>query len=173
MTDGEHDLRGQVIVAPVSGVVHDLAEVPDPVFAEQMVGPGVAILPDGEHTMQVLSPASGVLHKAQPHAVVVGVPQAGPGAGVLVHLGLDTVRLDGAGFTLQARPGVHVHPGTHLIDWDPGPAHAAGLPLISPVIVLGAKPEHLRTLARPGTSVRAGQALLAWTPPGAAAAPAP
>ncbi|WP_434081615.1 PTS sugar transporter subunit IIA [Sanguibacter sp. Z1732] len=155
----------EVVVAPISGVVRDLAQVPDPVFAQEMVGPGLAIEPDGQHTMQVLAPVTGVLLKAHPHAVAVAVPAAGEGAGVLVHLGLDTVGLNGAGFTLHTGAGAQVHRGAHLIDWDPAPALAAGLDLISPVIVLGATSGQLTVLARPGASVRAGQALLSWTAP--------
>lgn len=155
----------EVVVAPISGVVRELAQVPDPVFAEQMVGPGAAIEPDADHVLQVLAPVSGTLLKAHPHAVVVAVADAGEGAGVMVHLGLDTVGLDGAGFTLHTGAGEQVHRGTHVIDWDPGPAGAAGLALISPVIVLGAAPGQLRMLATPGSRVRAGQALLAWGQP--------
>jgi len=152
------------VVAPISGVVRALRDVPDPVFAEEMVGPGIAIEPDGDRLLQVLSPVAGVLHKVQPHAVVVAVPQAGPDAAVLVHLGLDTVRLDGAGFTVHVHGGRQVHAGTHLLDWDPAPTLEADLALISPVVLLGTSPKQVRTLARPGSSVRAGQHLLSWRP---------
>lgn len=157
---------GRMVVAPISGVVRSLRQVPDPVFAEEMVGPGLAVEPDGGHVLQVLAPVAGVVHKAQPHAVVITPGSdtgTDTGSGVLVHLGLDTVRLEGAGFTLHVRTGDRVHTGTHVLDWDPGPARAAGLGLISPVVLLGVPRTRMRELARPGTPVRAGQNLLFWS----------
>ena len=94
------------VLAPVAGLVRPLADVPDPVFAAEMVGAGVAIEPAGGAS-DAVSPVAGTVLKLHPHAFVVLTPE---GTGVLVHLGIDTVRLDGAGFELLVagegeRPG--------------------------------------------------------------------
>ena len=78
-----------------------LSESPDPVFAAEMVGPGVAIDPDpGEAT--VVSPIAGKVVKVHPHAFVV---LGADGVGVLVHLGINTVRLEGKGFEVLVDQG--------------------------------------------------------------------
>ena len=76
------------VVAPVAGLVRPLADVPDPVFAAEMVGAGVAIEPSGGMA-EAVSPVAGTLIKLHPHAYVVVTPE---GTGVLVHLGIDTVK---------------------------------------------------------------------------------
>ena len=76
------------VLAPCPGTVVAMSDVPDPVFAEEMVGPGVAIEPDPGPTT-VVSPIAGTVVKVMPHAFVV----LGDGVGVLVHLGIDTVKL--------------------------------------------------------------------------------
>ena len=82
------------VLAPLAGRLLPMSELPDPVFAAEMVGPGVAVDPtDTGEPVTVLSPIAGTLVKVHPHAFVVLGPD---GVGVLVHLGLDTVRLEGA-----------------------------------------------------------------------------
>ena len=73
------------VLAPCPGRVLAMSDVPDPVFAEEMVGPGVAIEPDPGRTT-VVSPIAGKVLKVLPHAFVV----MGDGVGVLVHLGINT-----------------------------------------------------------------------------------
>jgi len=111
-----------------------MADVPDAVFAEEMVGPGVAIEPavepDGGPTT-VVSPIAGTVVKVLPHAFVV----LGAGVGVLVHLGINTVRLEGEGFDVLATQGSEVAAGDPMIAWDPSalPASAGGQ-AVSPVV---------------------------------------
>ena len=84
------------VLAPCPGRLVALANTSDPVFASEMVGPGVAIDPDpGEVT--VVSPIAGKVVKVHPHAFVV---LGADGVGVLVHLGINTVRLEGKDFIL-------------------------------------------------------------------------
>ena len=83
-----------------------MADVPDPVFAEEMVGPGVAIEPDPAAPPWCRrSPARS--SRSCPHAFVV----LGDGVGVLVHLGINTVRLEGEGFEVLATQGGEVAAG--------------------------------------------------------------
>ncbi|GAA1935257.1 PTS glucose transporter subunit IIA [Brevibacterium antiquum] len=143
------------ISSPVNGTVIPLADVPDPVFAEALVGPGTAIDPGGSASVTALAPVSGTLTSLKPHAFVI-VTEAGPG--VLVHLGIDTVELAGDGFTMHAEAGQTVHTGDRLITWDTAPARTAGRSLVVPVIVLEGEAESL-TVTEEG-SVSAGDRLL-------------
>ena len=122
------------ILSPCSGRVIALDEVPDPVFAGRIVGPGVAIDPD-RSAATVVAPISGRLVKLHPHAFVI----AGADVAVLVHLGIDTVQLKGEGFTVHVTKGQKVTAGTPLVTFDRGVIEAAGYPLVTPIIVLNAK----------------------------------
>ena len=81
------------VLTPLPGTVVAIEDVPDAVFAQKFVGPGVAVDPirNGQD-VTVLAPVSGKLAKIHPHAFVI-LTEAG--VGVLVHLGLDTVTLQG------------------------------------------------------------------------------
>ena len=118
------------VLAPCAGRVIAMPDVPDPVFAQEMVGPGVAIDPNPGPTT-VVSPIAGKVIKVLPHAFIV----LGAGVGVLVHLGINTVRLDGEGFEVIAVQGSEVAAGDPMVTWDPAalPASAGGQDL-SPVV---------------------------------------
>ena len=138
------------IAAPITGTVIPLAEVPDPVFAKALVGPGVAIDPG-----EVAAPVAGKLASLKPHAYVISHR---PDQGVLVHLGIDTVHLKGAGFTLRAEAGQQVDAGEEIVVWDLEAAREAEKSVIVPVVVLEADAENL-TLAEAGP-ISAGDALI-------------
>lgn len=121
------------MLAPCPGKVLAMSEVPDPVFAQEMVGPGVAIAPaDGPTT--VVSPIAGKVLKVHPHAFVV----LGDGVGVLVHLGINTVRLEGAGFEVLVTQGADVAAGDPMIRWDPSTISGADISTVVPVVVMDA-----------------------------------
>ena len=120
--------------------------MPDPVFAEGMVGPGVAIEPQHVQTQTVLAPADGVIGALHPHAFALELSE---GRTILVHLGIDTVGLAGQGFTLHVDGGQTVRAGDRLVTWSPVDVSAAGLPTICPVVALQADPEALHPAARP------------------------
>lgn len=103
------------VLSPCGGRVVALKDVNDPTFAEQLVGPGVGIEPpDGRQV--VVSPVDGMLLKVAPHAFIVLVDGT---VGVLVHVGINTVRLDGEGFEVLAERGATVTAGTPIVAWDP------------------------------------------------------
>jgi PTS system glucose-specific IIA component len=143
--------------SPVAGRLVGLAGVPDPVFAEAMVGPGTAIDPlpgPGE----AAAPIAGSLVKLHPHAfVVVG----DGGRGVLVHLGIDTVQLEGDGFELLAEEGARVEAGQPLIRWDPAVVASSGRSPICPVVALDAPKDALSELREDGP-VAPGDPLFVW-----------
>ncbi|MDQ3735515.1 MAG: PTS glucose transporter subunit IIA [Actinomycetota bacterium] len=142
----------------MAGRVLPLGDVPDPVFAEAIVGPGLGIDPVRAPT-DVVSPVAGLLLKLHPHAFVVVTDS---GAGVLVHLGIDTVQLNGAGFTLHADEGNQVAAGQHLISWNPAEIEAGGRSPVCPVIALEATPDQLGDLAQSG-DVQPGELLFTWS----------
>jgi sugar PTS system EIIA component len=123
-----------LVVSPLAGTAIALRDVPDPVFAQAMVGPGAAVDPE-RGPLTAASPIAGTLVKLKPHAFVVAGPD---GRGVLVHLGIDTVNLDGAGFELLAAEGAAVETGTPVIRWDPADIEARGMSPVCPVIALDA-----------------------------------
>jgi glucose-specific phosphotransferase system IIA component len=145
------------VLAPVAGLVRPLADVPDPVFAAEMVGAGVAIEPEGG-LADAVSPVSGTLVKLHPHAFVV---LSAEGAGILVHLGIDTVRLDGAGFELLVAEGSPVDAGQPVTRWDPSDVVIRGL---SPMVVLCVLDTGAGAVvsSRLGEAVAVGDSLFAW-----------
>lgn len=144
------------VLAPLAGTVVAMADVPDPVFADSIVGPGLAIDPGTGPGTQAVSPVAGTIVKLHPHAFVV---LAESGTGVLVHLGLDTVQLAGEGFTLLVAEGASVTAGQPLVAWDPQQVAAGGRSPVSPVVVLDADADALTFAGEPGARVAAGDAL--------------
>lgn len=111
----EHGTAPLDVLAPCPGRLVAMTDVPDPVFAAEMVGPGVAIDPEPRETT-VVSPIAGKVVKMLPHAFVVLGDQ---GVGILVHLGINTVRLEGKGFEVLATQRATVQAGDPMVRWDP------------------------------------------------------
>lgn len=126
------DARERLILhAPMSGWVGDLSEVPDPVFAERMMGDGVAIDPTEG---RLVAPCSGVVVLIPPSAHSVTM-RAANGAEILMHVGLETVALAGAGFTAHVGTGAAVQRGDPLISFDMDVVLANAKSLLTPVIL--------------------------------------
>lgn len=120
------------VLAPVQGHALPLSEVPDPVFSQGMVGYGAAVDPPRQ-VVDAIAPVSGKIIKLLPHAYVIMTAE---GVGVLVHLGLDTVGLNGAGFTTHVAQGDTVSAGQLVITYDVPAIVAAGLSPVVPVVVM-------------------------------------
>jgi len=107
--------KGRIqMVAPLSGHLLPIETIPDPVFAQKMVGDGVSIDPVSQ---SLISPCDGtvtLIHSAG-HAVTITTAD---GVEVLMHIGLDTVMLKGQGFTPRVKTGEKVARGDVLIDFD-------------------------------------------------------
>ena len=106
------------VLAPLPGRVVPLQDLSDPVFSGAILGPGVAVDPPRER-VDAVAPFDGRLVKLQPQAFVVVAVLPEGGAGVLVHLGIDTVKLRGEGFTLYVDEGAEVTAGQKIVGWDP------------------------------------------------------
>lgn len=125
---------------PVEGRIVPLTEVPDATFAEGIMGPGVAIEPTGS---VVVAPADGSVAHVFPtgHAVAMVLSD---GTELLVHVGIDTVEMQGDGFTTLVAVGDQVTEGTPLIEFDLAKIRAAGHPTVTPVILLNGGDAELR-----------------------------
>jgi len=145
-----------LVGSPLAGTAIALPDVPDPVFAQAMVGPGAAVDPE-RAPLTACSPIAGTLVKLKPHAFVVA---GRDGRGVLVHLGIDTVNLDGAGFELLAVEGAELKAGDPVIRWNPAEIEAGGLSPICPVIALDAAPAAVGSLA--AGEIAPGATLFHW-----------
>src|ERR1700737_3012549 len=120
-----------LIKAPLSGQLVPLEDVPDPVFAQKVVGDGISIDPV---TQQLLAPCDGQvgqLHRAA-HAITITTDT---GLDVLMHIGLDTVALKGQGFTPLVAVGDRVRTGDPLIDFDADFVATHAKSLLTQVIV--------------------------------------
>jgi glucose-specific phosphotransferase system IIA component len=120
------------VFAPVEGRALALSDVPDPVFSGGMVGYGAAVDPPRE-VIYAVAPVSGKILKLLPHAYVI---MTADNVGVLVHLGLDTVTLNGEGFTAHVAQGDIVEAGQPVITYDVPSIVAAGLSPVVPVVVM-------------------------------------
>jgi len=131
---GESGLTTE-LMAPLAGSVVALSDVPDPVFGKGIMGPGIAIVPSGD---TAYAPGAGVVVAAQPTGHAFGL-LLDSGVEVLIHVGLDTVKLKGEGFTVHVAKGDRVAAGSPLVTFDRSVIEAAGYPLITPVVILNAK----------------------------------
>src|SRR5689334_20290932 len=145
------------VTSPINGRAIGLSAVPDPVFAGAMVGPGTAVDPVREPST-ALAPVDGLVVSMHPHAFVV---LDADGHGVLTHLGIDTVQLNGEGFELLVSKGDTVRRGQPVIKWNPAAVEAAGKSPISPVVALEAATEQITALVEAG-DVAAGEKLFDW-----------
>jgi sugar PTS system EIIA component len=145
------------VTSPLAGRAIGLADVPDPVFSGAMVGPGMAIDPARE-PLEAVSPVDGVIVSLHPHAFVVVDSE---GHGVLTHLGIDTVQLNGEGFEVLVNKGDTVARGQSIVRWNPAAVEQAGKSAVCPVIALEATADSLSGLREDG-EVKAGDQLFAW-----------
>lgn len=119
------------LVSPLTGEAKALSEAVDPVFAQGVMGQGVLIQPtEGE----LVSPVDAQVSVLFPTKHAIGLLSA-DGAEILMHIGMDTVNLEGKGFTAHVRQGDHVKAGDKLISFDIEAIKEAGYPTETPVIV--------------------------------------
>lgn len=120
------------IASPMTGTAVALEQVPDPAFSEKHMGEGIAIEPSEG---KVFAPFDGVIAHVMiksKHAVIL---EHETGVQMLVHIGINTVGLKGEGFTAHVNSGDIVTAGQLLIEFDMEAIQAAGLPLITPVLI--------------------------------------
>ena len=119
------------IYAPLTGEYVKIEDIPDPVFAQKMMGEGFGINPsEGE----VVSPIEGKVDNVFPTKHAIGL-KADTGLELLVHIGLDTVQLDGQGFEILVNSGDTVKVGDPLLKFDLEYIRKNAKDVISPIII--------------------------------------
>ncbi|KST96971.1 beta-glucoside-specific PTS transporter subunit IIABC [Lactococcus lactis] len=121
----------EIIASPLSGRIIPLSETSDPVFNSGAFGQGIAIEPtDGS----IYAPVKSTIQALMPTNHAIGLITEN-GTEILIHIGMDTVQLEGKGFTVHVKQGDVVEAGQKLIDFDIDYIKSQNLPLITPVVV--------------------------------------
>ncbi|MDO5034002.1 MAG: PTS glucose transporter subunit IIA [Actinomycetaceae bacterium] len=136
--------------SPLSGTTLALANVDDPVLAQEIVGAGVAVAPVEERWHDVVAPVDGKLLKVHPHAFIVFTRS---GIGILVHLGIDTIKLRGNGFEVLKSEGDTVKRGEPIVRWDSAVAKEHGLSTSVSVIACDLPRDLLVFHSSPGNGI--------------------
>lgn len=147
--------RAEALLAPMAGTSIKMTEVPDPVFASEAMGTGAAIRPTEG---RLYAPAAGTITVLAETGHALGMT-TDAGAEILMHIGIDTVTLNGAPFTAHVRIGEHVGAGQLLMDVDVDAIRAAGLEPVTPLIVTNSD-AYAGVTAHTGTEVRPGEVLV-------------
>ncbi|MBQ9478034.1 MAG: PTS glucose transporter subunit IIA [Selenomonadaceae bacterium] len=124
-------LKNETLSSPLTGNLVKLPDVPDPVFASGMMGQGIAVEPT---IGKVMAPADAEVTTLFPTGHAIGLKTSG-GAELLIHVGMDTVQMNGDGFKPHVAQGDRVKKGQLLIEFDISKIKAAGYPIITPVLV--------------------------------------
>lgn len=153
-------VNDEVLTAPVSGTVESLRDVNDQVFSAEIMGKGAAFIPADD---QVLAPANGTITVTYDSKHAYGI-KTDDGAEVLIHLGLDTVNLNGEHFTTNVKKGDTVHKGDLLGTFDIKALKAANYdPTVMLVITNTADYANVERLK--AQQVKAGDQIVALTEP--------
>ncbi|NLY62969.1 MAG: PTS glucose transporter subunit IIA [Erysipelothrix sp.] len=124
-----------IIYSPIKGKVVALETVNDPVFSEKMMGEGIAIIPEDS---LVLSPVSGTVTSVFPTKHAFGL-ESEDGLELLIHIGLDTVKLNGEYFDAKVSQGDKVTVGDVLVSVDFSKVLEAGYDIVTPLIIIDHK----------------------------------
>ena len=147
--------KQDIIASPLTGTVVPLSEVSDAVFAGGALGKGIAIKP---HAGDVVAPTNGVVTTlfATGHAVGITTDS---GTELLIHIGMDTVQLDGKGFDVFVAQGDTVTAGQLLVRCDLALIQDAGYDITTPIVVTNSQ-DCVDVLHTQETHVQAGDYLL-------------
>lgn len=145
------------VAAPLTGTVKALEEVPDHTFADKILGDGAAILPkEGK----VIAPVNGTVSAIMDtkHGIMI---QSDDGLEILIHVGLETVSLNGKYFTSHVKKGDKVKKGDLLLEFDMEGIQAEGYQIITPVVVTNSN-DYIKTICmeEKETAIKAGDRFL-------------
>jgi PTS system beta-glucosides-specific IIC component len=129
--DGNKILEKEILTSPLIGEVMALEEVPDEAFSSGVVGKGVAILPSEG---KVIAPADSTVMTIFPTGHALGLI-TDKGTEILIHIGIDTVKLNGQYFQAKVKQGDTVKRGQVLVEFDLEKIKAAGYSVITPVLI--------------------------------------
>ncbi len=145
--------KKEEIIAPLSGEIIDIADVPDQVFASKMLGDGLAIIPNNDI---VVAPCTAELIQvfAAKHAMVL---KTSNGLEILIHIGIDSVELEGRGFEVFVKEGDQVKKGDKLLKIDLEYIRENAKSIITPIVL--ADMSQVENIKKEGGTVRAGEDL--------------
>lgn len=143
------------IAAPVSGKVIPLSEVKDEAFSSGVLGKGIALIPTEG---RVFAPCDGVVSALFPTGHAIGITGKNK-AEVLLHIGMDTVKLEGRFFHIKTEAGAHVKTGDLLLEFDLAEIKAAGYDVTTPVLITNYA-EFVDVSGETGKDVKAGDSLI-------------
>ncbi|MFS1538454.1 MAG: PTS glucose transporter subunit IIA [Candidatus Phlomobacter fragariae] len=131
VSDDKNSTDNIDIIAPISGEIVNIEDVPDVVFAEKIVGDGIAIKPTGN---KILAPVDGTIGKIfeTNHAFSI---ESDNGIELFVHFGIDTVELKGEGFTRLAEEGQKVQKGDLVLELDLSLLEEKAKSTLTPVVI--------------------------------------
>ncbi len=143
------------IASPLKGEIVQLKEVKDETFASEMMGKGIAINPtEGK----VVSPINGTVQMIFKTKHAIGL-KSEDGVEILIHIGMDTVQLDGKYFTAHVKDGDKVKVGDTLVEFDMDAIKKEGYELVTPVIITNTI-DYLEILPKEIKSVNAGEEII-------------
>lgn len=125
------EIKTEDLLSPVSGAVTPLSEVSDPLFSQEIMGKGVAVKPVSG---KITSPVEGVVKTAFKTNHAIGIT-SDYGAKILIHIGIDTVKLEGEHFTAHVEQGQKVTAGQVLLDADIEKIKEAGFDTVTSIII--------------------------------------
>ncbi|KKI88967.1 PTS beta-glucoside transporter subunit IIABC [Bacillus sp. SA1-12] len=148
-------MKKESIVSPLTGVIKPLSEVDDQVFASEAMGKGIAIEPT---VGQAISPVNGIVSTIFPTGHAIGVT-SDDGAEVLIHIGINTVQLEGKYYSPVVKQGERVNQGDVLVNFDIEKIKEAGYPVITPIIITNTN-RYVDVIETGAETVRAKDSLL-------------
>lgn len=147
--------KDEALLAPVSGKVIPLSEVRDEAFAGGILGQGAAVIPENG---EICAPCDGVISVMYPTGHAVGI-KSDIGAEILIHVGMDTVTLNGSCFDVKVKAGYHVKAGQLLVRANIEGIKKEGLDITTPVIVANTA-DYMQIKMAAEKSVKRGEVLL-------------
>jgi len=154
VSDDKKDTGTIEIVAPLSGEIVNIEDVPDVVFAEKIVGDGIAIKPTGN---KMVAPVDGTIGKIfeTNHAFSM---ESKEGVELFVHFGIDTVELKGEGFTRIAHEGQSVKRGDTVIEFDLATLESKAKSVLTPVVI--SNMDEISSIEKKSGEVIAGESVV-------------
>jgi len=147
-----------VISSPFDGTVVSLSKVSDPVFSQEILGPGIAVMPDSADSVCVKAPCKATVDQMfeTGHAANLLTDD---GVQLLIHVGIDTVKLKGQHYTIVKNSGEKVSTGDILMKFDGAAISKEGFDTVTPVVVCNPDDFKNLTFAKEG-AIKAGEPLI-------------
>ncbi|MDG3132361.1 PTS system trehalose-specific EIIBC component [Streptococcus suis] len=144
------------LISPLAGQMKELSQATDPVFANKIMGDGVLIDPSEG---LLVAPVDGTISVLFPTCHAVGITSS-EGVELLMHIGMDTVRLEGKGFTAHVKQGDTVNAGDQLISFDIDTIKKAGLVAETPLIITNSNEFHSTVIGELPRIIKHGEVIL-------------